>query len=73
MIDDQLQEAESVPAKHNRVASDPTIQQHTASLHHPQLCSATAVAGELDPLSGTLDRSFGEVQQDLLLSCLTIG
>jgi hypothetical protein len=29
--------------------------------------------GELDPLSGTPDRSFGEVQQDLLLSCLTIG
>jgi hypothetical protein len=24
-------------------------------------------------LSGTLDRSFEEVQQDLLLSCLTIG
>jgi hypothetical protein len=29
--------------------------------------------GELDPLSGTPDRSFGEVQQDLLLSRLTIG
>jgi hypothetical protein len=29
--------------------------------------------GELDPLSGTPDRSFGEVQQDLLLFCLTIG
>ena len=24
-------------------------------------------------ISGTLDRSFGEVQQDLFLSCLTIG
>ena len=38
----------------------------------PSSCPQT-VAGALDPWSGTLDRSFGEVQQDLVLSCLTIG
>src|SRR5262245_26554414 len=32
-----------------------------------------AVAGALDPWSGTLDHYFGEVQHDLLLSVLTIG
>jgi len=38
----------------------------------PESCPY-AVAGELDPLSGTLGRSFGEFEQDLLLSCLTVG
>lgn len=34
--------------------------------------TVTAIPAE-GPITGTLDRSFGEVQQDLFLSCLTIG
>ena len=63
----------------NRVASltqrfEPNAFAAPENVPEPHITHQTFYwFGELDPLSGTPDRSFGEVQQDLLLFCLTIG